>query len=217
MVSEAYVGLTKAAAAWDARKGPFPQYARLKVGFHLLSYVRDHAAPVKRRAHQRGEQPIKLVELLEATAGASEEPDPDEIAELMVGLPVRERRILELHYLEDLTLTQIAAQQNLSLARVSQLEQRALQQLREKLSEHGGFPLRARQGTKLKPGMLTERQAVVLAHAAQGLTPEQSAKRLGLHPQTVREHRRAAKRRLGGKGTYLTNTVYIATRQGLID
>lgn len=61
---------------------------------------------------------------------------------------------------------------------------------------------------------LTGRQTAVLEAAARGLCIKRTAKALGLHETTVRNHRAAARRKLGAITT--TDAVARALRTGLL-
>jgi RNA polymerase sigma factor for flagellar operon FliA len=56
-------------------------------------------------------------------------------------LPERDRRIIELHYLEDVNFDQIAALLGLTKGRISQLHKAAMLVLRKRLSAVAGFRL----------------------------------------------------------------------------
>jgi len=56
-------------------------------------------------------------------------------------LPERDRRIIELHYLEDVNFDQIADLYGLTKGRISQLHKAAMLLLRKRLSAVAGFRL----------------------------------------------------------------------------
>ncbi|AUR84289.1 TMhelix containing protein [Vibrio phage 1.052.A._10N.286.46.C3] len=61
---------------------------------------------------------------------------------------------------------------------------------------------------------LTEREAEVLTHKANGLQNKQIADICGIHIRTVAAHARSAKKKLGGKTT--THAIARAIRDGII-
>jgi DNA-directed RNA polymerase specialized sigma subunit len=63
LIQEAYVALAQAAESWDPLRGPFAQWARMRVGFHLLDVSRKDG-PLTRREHAAGAEPPRMVELM---------------------------------------------------------------------------------------------------------------------------------------------------------
>lgn len=216
IVQEAYVALAQAAESWDPLRGPFSQWARMRIGFHLLDISRKDG-PLTRRQYAAGEKPPRMVELIEEFIEDTEEEVPlDEIASLLEGLRLRERQVLLMRYQEALSLEDTAARMGVAPSRVWQIEKQALKRLRDRLTNPGEWPVRALRGQPLAR-RLTERQAEVLLHGAHGLNVEETAKVMGLDPNTVRQHRKAASIRLGAKGRFfMPNLVYIAVREGHI-
>lgn len=68
--------------------------------------------------------------------------------------------------------------------------------------------------TDITPPRLSRRQCEVLTLLADGLTTDLAAERLGLSPETVRTHVKAATARLQARNR--THAVVLAIRAGLI-
>ena len=132
LVQETFVRLWRSAARFDAE--------RASVRTFVFTLARRAAVDLLRRRSSRPFAAVELDELPEAL-GADEAFD-----ELLLGLDVREaldelspkhREILELHYLDDLSQSDIAVWLDIPLGTVKTRTYHALRALRDRLQERG--------------------------------------------------------------------------------
>lgn len=141
LVQVGSIGLIKAVDRYDERRGAgFAAYAAPFVAGEIRHHLRDRCAPVRvpRRLQAEG---VRVVAVgLDCAADAA---DPDPLAHardrLALGaalrsLHPRERRIVQLRFVDDLSQAQIARRTGLSQVHVSRLLAGALGRLRDQLA-----------------------------------------------------------------------------------
>jgi RNA polymerase sigma-B factor len=141
LVQVGSIGLIKAAERYDAARGPsFAAYAAPFIAGEIRHHLRDRCSPVRvpRRLQEEG---IRVVAVGLDSAGGGLQSDPTAQAHdrLAIGaalrtLRPRERRIVQLRFVEDLSQAQIARRTGLSQVHVSRTLRGALSRLREELA-----------------------------------------------------------------------------------
>ena len=143
LVQVGSIGLIKAADRYDADRGvPFPAFAAPFIAGEIRHHLRDGCSPVRvpRRLHEEGVRVVAVE--LDAAADAHTDPMPEAHDRLAVGtargaLRPRERRIVHLRFVEDLSQAQIARATGLSQVHVSRMLRRALTRLHDELATIG--------------------------------------------------------------------------------
>jgi RNA polymerase sigma-B factor len=135
------IGLIKAVDRYDAGRGvDLGAYATPAITGEIRHHLRDRSAPVRvpRRLQEEGVR-VSAVSL-DAVAEQSDAADPhaDTQERLALGsalrsLQPRERRLLQLRFVEDLSQSQIAARTGLSQVHVSRSLRLALHRLRDQM------------------------------------------------------------------------------------
>jgi RNA polymerase sigma-B factor len=135
------IGLIKAVDRYDAGRGvDLGAYAKPAITGEIRHHLRDRSAPVRipRRLQEEGVR-VSAVSL-DAVAEQSDAADPhaDTQERLALGsalrsLQPRERRLLQLRFVEDLSQSQIAARTGLSQVHVSRSLRLALHRLRDQM------------------------------------------------------------------------------------
>lgn len=137
------IGLIKAVDRFDAGRGvAFGAYAAPFIAGEIRHHLRDGCSPVRvpRRLQEEGVRVVAVE--LDAAADAHTDPMPEAHDRLAVGtamgaLRPRERRIVHLRFVEDLSQAQIARATGLSQVHVSRMLRRALTRLHDELATIG--------------------------------------------------------------------------------
>jgi RNA polymerase sigma-B factor len=141
LVQVGAIGLIKAADRYDGDRGvPFAAFAAPFIAGEIRHHLRDRCAPVRvpRRLQEEG---VRVVTVGLDSVGDPPEADPADGAEDRVvlaaalrALPARERRLLQLRFVEDLSQAQIAGRTGVSQVHVSRILREALARLRQDLA-----------------------------------------------------------------------------------
>jgi RNA polymerase sigma-B factor len=139
LVQVGTIGLIKAIDRYDARRGvALGAYAMPAIAGEIRHHLRDRSAPVRvpRRLQKAGVRVTAVT--LDSVAERGADPHADMPERLALGsalrsLPPRERRLLHLRFVEDLSQSQIAARTGLSQVHVSRTLRLALGRLRDQL------------------------------------------------------------------------------------
>jgi RNA polymerase sigma-B factor len=132
------IGLIKAVDRYDARRGvPLAAFATPSIAGEIRHHLRDRSAPVRVPRHLQAAG-VRVTttsldaapELVDPLGAAQERLALDDA---LRSLPAREREVLRLRFVEDLSQAQIAARTGLSQTHVSRTLRGALQRLREVL------------------------------------------------------------------------------------
>lgn len=145
LVQEGQIGFLEAARRFDPSRGiKLTTYAMPRARGAMQDYLRE-ADPLSRRQRQLarqgidcGPQIVPLATYAEETFGQADRElaaidNRDEIDELLRGMKGRDRQILELYYLADCTMAEIAAAIGITESYVSMLHGQALARLRERI------------------------------------------------------------------------------------
>jgi RNA polymerase sigma-B factor len=143
LVQVGSIGLIKAADRYDAGRGvPFAAIAAPFIAGEIRHHLRDGCSPVRvpRRLQEEGVRVVAVQ--LDAVADAHTDPTLETHDRLAVGkalgaLRPRERRIVQLRFVEDLSQAQIARLTGLSQVHVSRMLRRALMRLHDELATIG--------------------------------------------------------------------------------
>jgi RNA polymerase sigma factor (sigma-70 family) len=142
-VSAAYEALVIAASKFDPARGSFStfavEWARQRIQRYFEKERRrgfrgvpaDGPGLVASLYAPTGEEAARLADFVVADPGPNPDAAPD-VAELLAGLPGRERVTLEALYLFEIPARDLARGWGISVARVDQLRRRALKRLRER-------------------------------------------------------------------------------------
>jgi RNA polymerase sigma factor (sigma-70 family) len=146
-------GLLRAAELYDPAQGAFSTYAVHWIRRHIRYALRSGGlVAVPRTARARpGVSQLRQergLELPEGRAGAQEETDrADEreagrrlLQSVLATLPARDARVLRRHYMDGLSMEEVAAELGLSRQRVCQLARRALQKARQAAARATAVP-----------------------------------------------------------------------------
>jgi RNA polymerase sigma-B factor len=141
LVQVGAIGLIKAVDRYDPGRGTsFAAYAAPYIAGEIRHHLRDRCAPVRvpRRLQAEG---VRVVTVGLDAAGDAAQPDPaaethDRLAlgGALRALRPRERRVLALRFVEDLSQAQIARRTGLSQVHVSRTLRGALTRLRDELA-----------------------------------------------------------------------------------
>jgi RNA polymerase sigma-B factor len=141
LVQVGTIGLIKAVDRYDAGRGvELGAYATPAIAGEIRHHLRDRSAPVRvpRRLQQEGVRVSAVT--LDAVAEQRDAADPHgdtqerlALGSAMRSLQPRERRLLHLRFVEDLSQSQIAARTGLSQVHVSRTLRLALGRLHEQL------------------------------------------------------------------------------------
>jgi RNA polymerase sigma-B factor len=143
LVQVGSIGLIKAADRYDALRGaPFPAYAAPFIDGEIRHHLRDRCAPVRvpRRLQAEG---VRVVAVgLDCAGELHADPTAQTRDRLAVraalrALRPRERRLVQLRFVEDLTQAEIARRTGMSQVHVSRLLHGALARLRDELATIG--------------------------------------------------------------------------------
>jgi RNA polymerase sigma-B factor len=143
LVQVGSIGLIKAADRYDVARGvAFGAYAAPFIAGEIRHHLRDRCSPVRvpRRLQAEGVHVVAVE--LEAAGDSHADPMAQTRDRLAVGaalraLRPRERRIVHLRFVEDLSQAQIAARTGLSQVHVSRMLRGALLRLRDELATIG--------------------------------------------------------------------------------
>lgn len=129
----------------------FGAYAKMRVRGAMVDAIRTSRKGMRRRGEGKDDRPQIRLEALDEVyadsdaAFASDEPDALEqvieaedrtvLADALTELPERLQVVLQLYFVEELNLSEIAAVLEVSVPRIHQLKAAALKQLRERLSQ----------------------------------------------------------------------------------
>jgi RNA polymerase sigma-B factor len=140
LVQVGAIGLIKAVDRYAHDRGtPFPAYAAPFIAGEIRHHLRDRCAPVRvpRRLQEEGVR-VVAVELEAAgdppTDPLAQAPDRLAIRAALRALRPRERRIVQLRFVEDLSQEQIARATGLSQVHVSRMLRAALSRMRDELA-----------------------------------------------------------------------------------
>ena len=141
LVQVGAIGLIKAVDRYDAARGvALPAYAAAAIAGEIRHHLRDRCAPVRvpRRLQADGLRVTSVTWDSAAESAHAADPMAEASERLAIGaalraLQPRERRIVHLRFVEDLSQAQIAARTGLSQVHVSRLLSAALGRLREQL------------------------------------------------------------------------------------
>ena len=138
LVQVGAIGLIKAADRFDDRHGtPFPAYAAPFIVGEIRHHLRDRCAPVRvpRRLQAEGLR-VTAVELDEAAEPTASDHAVDRLAlgAAVRALAPRERRLVLLRFVGDLSQAQIASRTGISQVHVSRTLRGALNRLHEQLA-----------------------------------------------------------------------------------
>jgi RNA polymerase sigma-B factor len=143
LVQVGSIGLIKAVDRYDATRGvSFAAYATPFIAGEIRHHLRDRCSPVRvpRRLQAEGVRVVAVE--LDAAHDSQADPLAQTRDRLAIGaalraLRPRERRIVQLRFVEDLSQAQIAARTGLSQVHVSRMLRGALLQLRDELATIG--------------------------------------------------------------------------------
>lgn len=129
----------------------FAAYAKMRVRGAMVDAIRASRKGMRRRGESQDDRPRIRLEALDEVyadsdaAFASEEPDAlaqvieaedhAGLSEALMELPDRLQIVLQLYFVEELNLSEIASVLEVSIPRIHQLKAAALKQLKERLSE----------------------------------------------------------------------------------
>lgn len=138
LVQVGAIGLIKAADRFDEQRGvPFPAFAAPVIAGEIRHHLRDRCAPVRvpRRLQAEGLR-VTTVELERIAEPAATDRADDRLAlgTALRALAPRERRLVLLRYVADLSQAQIASRTGLSQVHVSRTLRGALDRLHEQLA-----------------------------------------------------------------------------------
>ncbi len=160
LVAYGAIGLVEAATRFEERGVPFPAFARRRILGAIVDGIRTQqcfgrradrrlrvdrvghdwqvAVDARDRAHndvRRNGRPMvcPTTETEDVTA---------QVAAALRGLPVLERRVVELHHYQEKTITQAAKELRIGRPRASRLHARALVTLRAAIEETTSYPYR---------------------------------------------------------------------------
>lgn len=131
------VGLLEALRRYDPALGPsWRAFASRRIRGAMLDWLRE-VDPLKRRRGRGGRRPFVRLEALGELADRRVELEAahlearETVEAVLRRLPARDRRMLELRYVEERTLADIAAELGISESRACQLAGRALWRAKE--------------------------------------------------------------------------------------
>jgi RNA polymerase sigma-B factor len=139
LVQVGSIGLIKAADRYDASRGvAFGAFAAPFVAGEIRHHLRDRCAPVRVPRRQQAEgvrvTAVGLDDLEQQDDPLATTEDRLAIVAALRALRPRERRIVQLRFVDDLSQAQIATRTGLSQVHVSRTLRGALTRLREELS-----------------------------------------------------------------------------------
>lgn len=253
LVSEGMIGAIQAVDRWDPEAGAsLHTFARYRISGAIQDFIRTHA-PLSRDHYARvqaGEQEFRLFSLdFTAADNGQDGPTtplvemlPDEtdffagvldevtVAGLLDLLPKTQAELLQLYYLDGLTLAQIGVRHGVTESRICQKISRAKELAYDayllpptKATKRSACPVatfvpnpvvdaRTVYASMHRP--LSERELDVLRLVALGVSNQEIADRLLLVPSTVRKYLRHVGLKLGVRGRW--QAVAVAAERGLL-
>jgi RNA polymerase sigma-B factor len=140
LVQVGAIGLIKAVDRYDPDRGTtFAAYAAPFIAGEIRHHLRDRCAPVRVPRHLQAEGVRVVAVELEAAGDAHVDPlaqasDRLALRAALRALRPRERRIVQLRFVEDLSQAQIARATGLSQVHVSRMLRAALSRMRDELA-----------------------------------------------------------------------------------
>ena len=223
--ADGFEGLVRALHDYDSSKGPAVPYIILRCRGAMIDGLRRRAATTRRDRASGISEPLvisleqelgdglRVLDTLHdltaqtaeiAIARAAKTPVSSEVA----ALPTRHQRILLARFLQQRRRKEVAADEGVSPARVSQIESRIRCRLR------AAAEMVEAQASEPQTNQLTKRELKVLELAAEGASADETARQLHKGLETVKSQRRTIIAKLSARN--MMNAVAISYQRGLL-